>query len=244
MGNDNTHLLIDAGLSGKRVLSSLEEIGVDPMALDGILVTHEHSDHIKGVGILSRKLDLPVYATTKTWEAMESKLGDLSAKNMRDIQAGMDFYIKDLDISPVSIPHDAADPVFYSVMTGGRKMSVCTDLGYVTRSVFNAISDADALLLEANHDLDMLRAGRYPEQLKRRIAGRSGHLSNETCGKCLSQVAGTVRQVLLGHLSQENNTEQKAHSTIKQILTDNGIGDSDMNVDVLHREVRSHIYII
>lgn len=244
VGNDNTHLLIDAGLSGKRILASLDEIGVDPSTLDGILVTHEHSDHIKGVGILSRKLDIPVYATTKTWEAMENKVGKMSAKNMRDIEPGMDFYIKDMDVSPVGTPHDAADPVFYSIMNNGRKMSVCTDLGYVTKTVFTAISDSDALLLEANHDLDMLRSGRYPEQLKRRIAGRSGHLSNETCGKCLSHLAGTIRQVLLGHLSQENNTEQKAMSTIKQILTDNGISESDMSVDVLHREVRSHIYII
>lgn len=244
VGNDRTHLLVDAGVSGTKVVSALWHIGITPNQLDGILVTHEHTDHIQGVGVLSRKYDLPIYATEKTWLAMEKKVGQVSIKNMRQIQAGMDFYIHDVDISPTSIPHDAVDPVCYHFMHQGKKVGVCTDLGYMPKSVYDTICDCDALLLEANHDLDMLNAGSYPFELKRRISGKLGHLSNETCANTLVRLAGRVRQVLLGHLSQENNTEDVALSTIQSILMENGISAKDMGVAVLKRQQHSPIYLV
>lgn len=238
----NTKLLVDAGVSGKKVIKSLEEIGVNPGEIKGILITHEHIDHIHGAGVLSRKLDLPVYATAKTWEAMEYKLGKIALKNVREIEAGKDFYIDNVDITPYSIPHDAVDPVAFNFMSKGKKVGICTDLGYMPTKVFDAICDSDVLLLEANHDLEMLKCSDYPYDLKRRISGNKGHLSNDTCGKALVQMAGKVKSVMLGHLSHENNTEELAYVTIMGILKKEGITDGDMTVEVLKRNYHSKIY--
>ncbi|MBQ9624557.1 MAG: MBL fold metallo-hydrolase [Clostridia bacterium] len=237
-------LLVDAGVSGKRVLAALAEIDVDPASINSILITHEHNDHITGAGILSRKLDIPIYATAKTWEAMSDKLGNVALKNIREIEANKDFYIGNIDITPYSIPHDAADPVAYNFMSRGKKAGVCTDLGYMPKSVLKNISDCDILLLEANHDLNMLQSGSYPYELKRRISGSKGHLSNETSGKELSKIANRVRYVMLGHLSKENNTEELALTTISSILKENGITEKDISLEVLKRDSRSNIYNI
>lgn len=238
----DTKLLVDAGMSGTKIIKALGEIDVKPEELNGILVTHEHSDHIQGVGILSRKLDIPVYATAKTWEAMSKKVGNISLKNTREIEADKDFYIASLDVTPYSIPHDAADPVAYNFMYKGKKAGVCTDLGFMPKEVFGRINDCDILLLEANHDLDMLNSGSYPFELKRRISGRRGHLSNDTCGNTLVKMAGKVKSVMLGHLSKENNTEELAFMTITEILKSNGISSDDMSIEVLKRDCRSKIY--
>lgn len=242
VADGDTKLLVDAGMSGTKIIKALDEIGVKPDELSGILVTHEHSDHIQGVGVLSRKLDIPVYATAGTWNAMASKIGDVSLKNTREIEAGHDFYIGNVDITPYAIPHDAAAPVAYNFMCKGKKAGVCTDLGFMPRQVFENIRDCDVLLLEANHDLDMLNSGSYPFELKRRISGSKGHLSNETCGKTLVNMAGKVKCVMLGHLSKENNTEELAFMTITEILKSSGITSRDMSVEVLKRDCRSKIY--
>ena len=238
----DTRLLVDAGMSGSKIINALSEIDVSPNEIDGILVTHEHSDHIAGVGILSRKLDIPVYATEGTWNAMASKIGNVSTKNTREIEAGKDFYIGTVDITPYSIPHDAAAPVAYNFMYKGKKIGVCTDLGFMPKDVFCRINDCDVLLLEANHDLDMLNSGAYPFELKRRISGSKGHLSNETCGNALVKMAGKVKSVMLGHLSKENNTEELAFVTITEILKGQGITSKDMSIEVLKRDCRSKIY--
>ena len=235
-------LLVDAGMSGSRIIQALEEIGEKPSDLDAILVTHEHLDHIKGVGVLSRKLDIPVYATSGTWEAMSKKIGDVALKNTMEIEAGKDFYIGNMDITPYAIPHDAASPVAYNFMSKGKKIGVCTDLGFMPKQVVERIKDCDVLLLEANHDLDMLNSGSYPYELKRRISGSKGHLSNDTCGKALALIADKVRYVMLGHLSKENNTEELALLTITDILKNQGITEKDMNVEVLRQDFRSKIY--
>lgn len=242
VSDGDTKLLVDAGVSGSKIIKALQEIDVKPEDIRGILVTHEHTDHIQGVGILSRKLDVPVYATEGTWNAMSSKIGDVALKNTIEIEAGKDFYIGNLDVTPYAIPHDAAAPVAYNFMTRGKKAGVCTDLGFMPRQVFEKIHDCDVLLLEANHDLDMLNSGSYPYELKRRISGSKGHLSNETCGKTLVHMAGKVKYVMLGHLSKENNTEELAFMTITGILKENGITDKDIGVEVLKRECRSKIY--
>lgn len=238
----DTKLLVDAGVSGTKVIKSLEGMGVLPSEINGILITHEHTDHIQGAGVLSRKLDLPIYATSKTWEAMSKKIGDVSLKNMREIEAGKDFYVGNVDVTPYSIPHDAVDPVAYNFMCGGKKIGICTDLGYMPKDVFTSIKDCDVLLLEANHDLEMLKCGAYPFELKRRISGKHGHLSNETCGNALVDMVDNVRSVMLGHLSRENNTEELAYITIMGILKKAGIAEKDMSVEVLKRDMHSKIY--
>lgn len=224
IGTDYTHLLIDAGVSGKAIQEGLSTINVEGGMLDGIFITHEHSDHIKGVGVLSRRFDLPIYATEGTWNAMESGLGKIARKNKKIIYSGEKLELNDLVISPFDIPHDAAEPVGYSVMAGDVKMTVATDLGHISDSVKNGIADSDILLLEANHDIDMLKRGPYPYTLKQRILGEFGHLANENAGKLLSEMTTKrLKHVFLGHLSSENNTPSLAYKAVESILYENGI---------------------
>ena len=179
------NLLLDSGLSGKTVEEALRAAGGDPSQLCGILVSHEHSDHIKGVGVLSRRYDLPVYATEKTWLAMESKPGmqNIALKNRRVFSANESFYIHDLAVTPFSIPHDAADPVGFAFDCQGLRCGVVTDIGHISETWMRAVSGCQALVLEANHDVDMVRRGPYPQRLKQRILGQRGHLNNEDCAR-------------------------------------------------------------
>ena len=226
IGSDSTRVLIDAGLSGKRIEAGLSSMGVAPQSLDAILITHEHSDHIQGAGILSRRFDVPVYATPGTWEAMESysALGKIHPRNKLLVYSGERLILNDLCISPFAIPHDAAEPVGYAVESEGRKVAVATDMGKVTPLIEESISECDVLLLEANHDLDLLENGPYPMQLKRRIRGDFGHLSNVSAGQLITKVYHErLTHVLLGHLSEENNRPAVAFQTVNDILTANGI---------------------
>lgn len=236
-----TRVLLDAGLSGRTVEEALRAVGGDPTCLSAILVSHEHSDHIKGVGILSRRWNLPVYATEKTWLAMEKKPGmeNISLKNRRVFTAGEGFYIRDLAVTPFSIPHDAADPVGFCVECGGRKLCVATDLGRIASTWMRAAEGADLLLLESNHDPELLRmTPRYSAALKARILGARGHLSNGECGKALVALAQTgVRNVILGHLSQETNNPELAFDTVCQTLQAAGIApQQDVRVDLAWRD--------
>lgn len=226
VGTPRTHVLIDAGLPGSRIQSALGRIGVDLQELDGILITHEHSDHIRGAGVMSRRYDLPVYATEKTWAAMDtiSSLGVILPKNRRVFNKDMDFYIKDLNIQPYEIPHDAADPVGYCLYWQNKKIAVATDLGHTNQQIIQTLKDADLLVLESNHDEEMLDRGPYPYYLKKRIKGNRGHLSNTAAGRALLQLTqGRLRHVLLGHLSAENNRPDLALSTVTSILEAEGI---------------------
>jgi phosphoribosyl 1,2-cyclic phosphodiesterase len=220
----NTRLLIDAGLSARALLDALRTLQVEPASLNGILITHEHGDHIRGAGALSRKLNLPVYANEGTWAAMANKLGEVSPRNQRYFRTGEDFYVREIGVMPFAIPHDAAEPVGFALLHGGRKVAVATDLGHIQPQWMRAVSGADLLLLEANHDLRMLETGRYPQRLKSRIRGNRGHLSNGDCGKALGQLAATgVGACVLGHLSQENNLPELAYQTVRDALMALGI---------------------
>lgn len=237
IGTDYTHLLIDAGVSGKAIQAGLSAIDIEGEMLDGIFITHEHSDHIKGVGVLSRRFDLPIFATEGTWNAMEDGLGKIARKNKRIIYSGEKLELNDLVIRPFDIPHDAAQPVGYSVMAGDVKMTVATDLGHTSESVKNGIADSDILLLEANHDIDMLKRGSYPYSLKQRILGEFGHLANENAGKLLSEMTTTrLKHVFLGHLSSENNTPGLAYKAVENVLRDNGIkAGRDFTLEMANR---------
>ncbi len=225
IGAGDTRILIDAGMTGKAIEGALREINVLPETLNGIAVTHEHSDHVKGVGIISRKYHVPIYANERTWNAMARTIGEIHPANRRVFEDENDFYIGDLALHPFPIPHDAADPVGYRVYYGGRSAATATDMGYARKSVLKTLAGVDVLLLESNHDPELLRLNpHYSLYLKQRILSNHGHLSNQASAEALLQLLDTgVREVLLGHLSGENNTPELAMQTHTDILSRAGV---------------------
>lgn len=216
--------LIDAGLSGKKVVSLLAEIDRRPEDLDAIFVTHEHKDHIHGVGVLARKYELDIYANQKTWVAMESALGkiDLERKHIFDEQSVLTF--GDLDMESFSVSHDAASPQFYRLMKDGKSFVMLTDTGYVSDRIAGIIDNADAYLIESNYDPNVLRAGAYPWSTKQRILSDKGHLSNEDGAAAMVRILGNkTKKIYLGHLSKENNIKELARLTMETSLMQAGI---------------------
>ena len=246
VGTDRTNLLIDAGVSGSRVLDELKTVGVNPSDLDGILVTHEHSDHIKGVGVIARKLRVPIYATEGTWAGMEAKLGKISLNQQAIIQTESPFYIGDLDITAFPTPHDALEPCGFAFSNGCARFAIATDIGYVREGWMKYILGADAVLLEANYDPDMLTAGSYPFELKKRILSRKGHLSNDDAGAVAAKlVQSGAKQIILGHLSKENNFPELALRTVELILRQNGIDpESDLDLRVALRDETTGLFAL
>lgn len=242
----NTRLLVDAGMPGRSIEAQLCRLNVSPDTLSGILVTHEHSDHIKGVGILSRKYDLPIYANEGTWLAMQDKIGGVSIKNQRVFYTGQDFYVGHMGIEPFAIPHDAAEPVGYTFRYGAIKAASATDLGHVNDSWLSAVKGAQVVLLESNHDVAMLMNGRYPRHLKKRIRGRKGHLSNDECAEVLVHLANAgMNSCILGHLSGENNLPELAYTTSYDALLSAGIKPGvDISLEVARRDEMSHRYAL
>jgi len=217
ISNGHTAILLDAGLSGKALQQRMAAKGLDPAGLDAILVSHEHSDHIKGVGVLSRRFGLTVYISDGTWQASRNALGKLA--DMRPFTCGHPFSIGDLAIHPFSISHDAADPAGFTISCNGTKVGVATDLGIVTGVVRDHLEACDALILEANHDPQMLIDGPYPWPLKQRIRGRSGHLSNDDAATLLETLChDRLAHVILAHLSEENNTPDKAKKIMEMVI--------------------------
>lgn len=242
-----TKLLIDAGLPGATIAGALSSIGVDPHELDAILITHEHSDHVAGAGVLSRKYQVPIYANQPTWVAMNRKVGTVTLRNYREFQRGEEFYIGDVGVKSFAIPHDAAQPVGYRVFSGRASISTATDLGHFPKSVLKEIAGSDIVLLESNHSPDMLmRNPHYSAYLKKRILGDKGHLSNEACADALEAViqSGT-RHVILGHLSQENNLPELAYRTACERLVQLGLTPGqDVRVDMAHRDRVGSVYTL
>jgi len=243
----NTRLLIDAGKPGRAIEEALSSIGAGMESLSGVLITHEHSDHIAGAGVLARKYGLPLYATRMTWLAMEGKIGKIPAGLRREIRADQDFELGDIGVSPFSIPHDAADPVGFRLWGGKLSISTATDLGHFPADVFSRIAGSGLILLESNHDPDLLKANpHYSAALKRRILGDRGHLSNETCSRALIQLisAGTGC-VILGHLSGENNTPTLARTVSERAMEIEGIQPGkDVRMDVALRDTVGKVYVL
>lgn len=223
---EKTKILIDAGLSGKKIQEALKSIGEEAVDIKGIFVTHEHIDHIKSVGILSRRFNIPIYANPETWEAMQSSIGDIKSENTKILDDGIE--IGDLYIQPFDISHDAAKPVGYKIFNKNKKISLLTDTGCITPAIKQNVMDSDLLLIESNHDEDMVLIGSYPWPLKKRVLSEVGHMSNELAGNLLTQILkkGT-ETVLLGHLSKENNFPELAFKTVENILNANGISIND-----------------
>ena len=246
VGNDNSGLLVDCGVSGKEILKNLNNIGVCSSTIKAVVVTHEHSDHIKSVGIISRKLGIPIYANINTWNSMADLIGAVKPENIRYFKVGEEFEIEGIGIKSYSIPHDAADPVGFCFYEGNKKISIATDLGYFSDTVKENISGSDMVLLESNHDVEMLKMGRYPYFLKRRILSEHGHLSNEAAGNAVYELLQTgVRDVLLGHLSKENNFPELAYETVKGILEEKKVKiNDDIKLELAPRSGVSRCYYV
>lgn len=212
-------VLVDAGLSGKKIDELMQSIGKSLKDVDKLFITHEHTDHLKGVGVLARKYGMDLYANEKTWNAIDGKVGkiDVAQKHIFDHNSTQLF--GDLDVESYTVSHDAADPQFYAFHHNNKTFAMLTDTGYVNAQTASVLNNADAILMEANHDVEMLRYGSYAWSLKQRILGDEGHLSNTDGAENLSKMIGrNTKQIYLGHLSQENNQVPLAHLTVEQIL--------------------------
>ena len=238
-------VLIDCGMSGRQTLDAMAAMQLDPARVKGILITHGHSDHIKGAGVVSRKLDAPIYATEGTWRGMESSIGAIAPRNHVVITAGESFFLDDMEVASFSIPHDANDPVGYRFFLRQCSVAVATDLGYFAQDVCDAITGAEIVLLESNHDPELLKRNpHYPMSLKTRILGKKGHLSNDAGADAAVRLAQSgTRHLLLGHLSSENNTPDMAYRTTHAALCSAGaeIG-SDVSLHVAARYQASCVY--
>ena len=246
VGSDHTHLMVDAGISGKQIEQGLNSLELSAKDMDGILITHEHVDHVKGLGVMARKYALPIYATKGTLDEIRrmGSLGVIPDELYREIHPDEPFAVGDLTVKPMHISHDAADPVAYRVEGEGKSAGIVTDLGKYDDYIVDKIQGLDVLLLEANHDIHMLEVGSYPYPLKRRILGDRGHLSNKLSGKLLCRVLhDRMKAVFLGHLSKENNYEELAYETVRLEIN---LGDTkyqadDFRIEVAKREQRSSV---
>ena len=218
IGSETTHLLMDVGISRKRTMEALKDLDLELRDIDGIFITHEHTDHISGLPMIAKKTDMPIYATSGTIRAIRQmpKFQDIDPDRFVPVKADEKVTVKDLVIDPMKISHDAVEPVGYRVLYGKKKASICTDLGCYTDYTVECLKNSDVLLLESNHDVNMLQVGRYPYPLKRRILGDHGHLSNVSSGQLLSRVLNDhMKGIFLGHLSQENNLPELAFETLR-----------------------------
>lgn len=219
VGHKGNHFLVDAGISGKKVEAGLAFIGVDPGELKGILITHEHSDHIQGIGVLARRYEIPLYATAETFCGMlkgKTNIGRIDEELLHEIVPNHEICFGEVTVKAHSVSHDAANPVCYTFSAEGFKAALVTDLGVYTERIVDAISDAQILYLESNHDVNMLMVGAYPYYLKQRILGERGHLSNDTAAELVCKVLHTgLKYVILAHLSKENNLPELAYETVR-----------------------------
>lgn len=246
VGTAGSHLLVDAGISGRRVETGLNSVGLKTAEMKAILVTHEHIDHIAGLGVIARRYGIPIYGTQGTLDAVlaTKSVGKIEESLLHPIVPGQEFPIGGMTVHPISISHDAADPVAYMVQDGCHKIGVITDLGTYDDDLVRQLQKIDLLLLEANHDVRMLQTGRYPYPLKQRILGERGHLSNVLSGQLLgSLLHDQFKAVVLGHLSKENNYAELAYETVRLEVTmgENPYKGDDFPIYVAKREEPSQM---
>ena len=227
----NINILIDAGVSGKKIIDALASINVSIENISAILITHEHSDHTQSISTLSKKYNIPVYANKKTWEAMQNKKEKMQKENIMYFNNNQPFTLSDITILPFDIPHDAANPCGFTISDNESKISIATDIGHMTTSIIDNIKNSNFLLLEANYEPDVLKCSSYPFHLKERIASPIGHLSNIEAGKTINYLADFgVKNIMLGHLSNENNFPELAYKSVLE-----QIENKDLNLSVANR---------
>lgn len=218
IGSDATHVLVDVGVSRKRTTEALRDLDLSLQDIDGIFITHEHSDHIAGLSMIAKTTQMPIFATGGTIREIlaNPKCSAIDPGRFVEVRADEKVRLKDLVVDPMTISHDAAQPVGYRFFYGKKKACVCTDLGCYTDYTAECLKNSDVLLLEANHDINMLQVGPYPYHLKQRILGKRGHLSNVSSGELLTRVLNDhMKGIFLGHLSQENNLPELAFETVR-----------------------------
>lgn len=238
----NTKILVDAGVSSKKIETALNDININPTTLDGILVTHEHIDHVQGLGTLSKKYDLPVFVNQETLDAMPKQKDKISDKNIKTFKVTDKFSIGDLEIKPFSIPHDAVNPCGFSIWKGNKKISIATDIGHMTNDILKNLEESLFIMLEANYDPEVLRCASYPFKLKNRIAGPTGHLSNELAGKTISYLLKSgLQNAMLGHLSKESNFPELAYQTVMDELIAGKNDESSIKLSVANRDSHSNL---
>ena len=245
--SNTTRLLVDAGMSGKYIKNSLETINVKIESINGILLTHEHADHISGLGVLMRKFKIPLYVTKKTWEAVRLKVGEVDEALVNQFETIESLMIGDICVKGTRITHDAVDPLCYTFTHNNSKIGIATDLGAISDEVIEQFKDCDLLMLESNHDIEMLKIGPYPMYLKRRILSELGHLSNEDAGYIAREIIqhGVAKNILLAHLSKENNFPDLAFETVKGILeAEDIIIGKDVSLDMTYRDKVGKLYRI
>ncbi|MGN0962309.1 MAG: MBL fold metallo-hydrolase [Clostridia bacterium] len=224
VSSGKTKILVDAGMAACHIEKAMAQIGESMKDIAALLITHEHQDHIKSAGSLSRRYDIPIYATPKLWETYRG-FGNITERNQRKYEYGMT--IGDLSFDFFKTFHDAVQPVGLIITSGGTKLGICTDTGKVTPKMIRMLQNADGLVFESNHDPQMLRCSRYAPALKARIAGECGHLSNEDAVKALKQIIGpATKEIVLAHLSEENNRPELAMAAASDGLRDFGVNDT------------------
>lgn len=242
--NSSTVILVDVGISGKRIFEGLKSTGTPVEQVSAILITHEHIDHVRSLPIVGKKTNgSKIYANERTWQSIERKGPE---EKRAAFVTGEDFYINDVRVKPFPIPHDAAEPVGFSFYAEDKQISIVTDAGHITDEIYEEIINADLLVLEANHEIEVLKMGNYPYHVKRRILGDNGHLSNVTAGNCICKMLKEkekARRILLGHLSHQNNDPDLARITIENILGEQAfyVGDK-LKMEVILRDRVSTVY--
>lgn len=237
--SDTTNLIIDAGVSLKKISTALKEININGNNIDAILVTHDHIDHTKSLALLSNKYDIPVYASKKTWKAISDISNKIPNENKKTFDILESFSIGDIEILPFHIPHDAADPCGFNLYNSGKKICIATDIGYVSEELLEHLKNSSSILLEANYDPEILKCSRYPYLLKQRILSDSGHLSNISAAKTISALYNSgLKKALLIHLSKENNFPELAYETIKNET----FNCKNLSIDIAPRDKPSKLF--
>ena len=240
---ENTKILVDVGVSSKKIENALSNLDINPSSINGILITHEHSDHVQGLGTFAKKYDLPIFANQKTLDAMPKQIEKISQNNIKKFIIEEKFEIGDMQIKPFSIPHDAANPCGFSIFKDNKKISIATDIGHMTNGILKNLEDSIFVLLESNYDPEVLKFSRYPYQLKSRISGPNGHLSNELAGKTINHLLNSgLQQAILGHLSKESNFPELAYKTVlDEIISSNNYSESYFKLSVASRDIPGNI---
>ena len=234
--SEHSKILVDTGVSAKKILEALTSIDVQIDKIDAILVTHEHTDHVQSLGTISKKYDIPVYANKKTWDSMENQKNKISVSNQKHFNNCEDFEIGDLKIYPFDTPHDAANSCGFNIINQNQKLSIATDLGHINTKILDCLEGSQFLMLEANYDPEVLKCCSYPYQLKTRIASENGHLSNSLAGKTIAHLINSgLNSVILGHLSKESNFPELAYKTVLEELENYNYSNDTVKLSVASR---------
>ena len=233
---DTTKILVDCGESAKKIINALSQIEIDINDINGILITHEHIDHVKSLSTLSTKYNIPIYINKETFNALAEQKQKIKLENINYFDVSKNFYVGDLKIHPFSTPHDAANPCGFNIFKGRKKISIATDLGHITPEILTNLEKSKFILIESNYDPNILKCSTYPYHLKERISGPYGHLSNEIAGKTISHLMNYgLETAMLGHLSKENNFPELAYKTVMEEIIYNNKTDNNINLSVATR---------